>query len=98
MMKKEFENIIGACLLDDEEWDMIYTVYQFHPDIDDVNGKIQIAEIWLTDQINKYSNDIKNMFKKADKIRVLQNNITKAKIYQNSVAFWEQELQELQGV
>lgn len=96
-MKKEFENIIGASLIDDREWDVIHTVYQFHPDIDDVNGKTQIAELWLTDQTNRYSNDIEIMFKLADRIRYLIGNITKTRISQSQMAYWEQELQELQG-
>lgn len=97
MMKKEFENIIGACIIDENEWDMVHTVYQFHPEIDDVVGKKQIAELWLTDQTNRYSNDIKLMFKLADRIRFLISNVTKTRISQSQMAYWEQELQELQG-
>lgn len=46
MNRAEFEERVGNIELTDEEWNIIHTVYQFHPSIPDVNGKDHIATLY----------------------------------------------------
>ena len=94
-MKHEFEALANVCIIDDNEWDMIHTVYQFHSGIDDFDGKNQIVKLWLRDQDNHYSNDIETMFKEADEVRQLTRAITKARIYESNLPSMESKLKEL---
>lgn len=45
MLKSEFEALIGASVTP-AQWEVIDRVYTFHPDIQNVGGKDQIASIW----------------------------------------------------
>lgn len=45
MMKNEFEELLGQTVTS-EQYEVIETVYMFHPVIDDVKGKQQIVEFW----------------------------------------------------
>lgn len=45
MMKEEFENLIGKTI-SKNEYDIIEFVYMWHPAINDVNGKQQMADIY----------------------------------------------------
>src|SRR5574343_238655 len=47
MMKHEFEKLIGNEISEDD-WELVHTVYQWYPEIDDVKGKAQVAQLWLT--------------------------------------------------
>ena len=46
MMKQEFEKMVDR-LFSEETWEVIHTVYQFHPAINDVKGKKQMADLYL---------------------------------------------------
>lgn len=46
-MKQEFESKIGK-EIDHDSWCVINTVYTFHPSIDEVCGKQQIADLYMT--------------------------------------------------
>ena len=45
MMKSEFEELIGKAVSNDD-YRVIEFVYMYHPVIDPVSGKKQIAEMW----------------------------------------------------
>lgn len=45
MMKSEFEDRIGWAVTS-QEFEIISTVYTFHPSISDCNGKEEIAELY----------------------------------------------------
>jgi hypothetical protein len=45
MMRDELQKRLTGPTLLDWQWEMAHAVYQNHPDIDEVNGKGQIAEI-----------------------------------------------------
>lgn len=47
MTKQEFEALFKQGVRQDE-WEKIHTVYQFHPSIDEVEGKQQIADLLKT--------------------------------------------------
>lgn len=47
MMKDEFEKLIGKTVSDDD-YDIIENVYTWHPAIDEVKGKDQIATLYKT--------------------------------------------------
>lgn len=45
MMKNEFENLIHKSLTD-EEYELIETVYMWHPAIRNTSGKEEVAELY----------------------------------------------------
>ena len=76
MMKHEFENLINGVVQEDD-WEIIHTVYQWHPAICEVDGKRQIADLYLSLGMSV----IKDMLPRAEKIERLtqQLNILKHK-------------------
>lgn len=74
MTKDEFiSKITTDKIPTDEEYDVIETVYAFHPCIDNVKGKEQIAELY-----SKFGfRVIKDMKETAEKARQLEDKILK---------------------
>lgn len=74
MMKKEFEGLTGK-MVSDEEYSTIEYVYTWHPAIDDVNGKGQIADLY------KYygMTVIEDMVERAGKMEKLDGDLRAAK-------------------
>ena len=46
MNKQEFEELIRPVLITDVAWDIIETVYNFHPAIPNIDGKTVIAKLY----------------------------------------------------
>lgn len=45
MIKKEFEDMIGQ-IISDRDYEIINKVYQFHPMVNEVSGKEEVAELY----------------------------------------------------
>lgn len=45
MIKKEFEDMIGQ-IVSDRDYEIINKVYQFHPMVNEVSGKEEVAELY----------------------------------------------------
>ena len=71
MTKFEFLEASGLKGIPDSEYDIIETVYTFHPSIDAVKGKKQIAELFLLGGIRL----IRDMVPTAMKARELEDQI-----------------------
>ncbi len=71
MMKQEFTALIGVNL-PDHDWDIVQTVYQFHPAISDTDGKRQIADLYLSFGMLP----IIDMLERAQKIGLLKQKIS----------------------
>ena len=76
MNKQEFTDKVDGLKYEDineEDWDIISTVYAYHPMISDVNGKDEIAALY-----NKGGLGILiDMFGTADTLRLHEGNIQK---------------------
>lgn len=46
MLRSEFDNLIETKGPTDEQYEIIETVYTYHPAIDNVHGKHQVAALW----------------------------------------------------
>lgn len=57
MMQHEFEARINQKVTE-QEWSVVETIYTFHPAIDNVDGKDQIAKIWKKAADEATRNDI----------------------------------------
>ena len=71
-MKQEFENRIGATV-SESDYHIIETVYTFHPAIDNVMGKDQIATIYKTCGMRV----IRDMLPTAERAREIESKMTK---------------------
>ena len=74
MTKQEFLDKSGETFLTEEHWQTIEFVYTWHPSIQDVKGKEQIATLY---KIGGYR-VIKDMFPTAKKCQELDARIRKA--------------------
>ena len=87
MMKSEFTALIGA-EINDHDWDIVQTVYQFHPAISDTNGKRQIADLYRSFGMLP----IIDMLERAQKIGLLEQKISALK---QEIAFHRNEIEAL---
>jgi hypothetical protein len=67
MMKSEFEDRIGKKITP-ATWEIVQTVYAFHPRIKHVGGKDQIAAIYKNDGMSQ----IEDMFYRSERIQSLE--------------------------
>lgn len=75
MLQSEFENLIETRKPTDAEYEMIETVYMYHPSIDDVHGKMQVAQLWDT----AGSTVFEDMLPRAEACKVIDNKIRELK-------------------
>lgn len=80
MMKNEFEDLIGHPV-SNEEYSTIEYVYTWHPAIDEVNGKDQIADLY------KYygMTVIEDMVGRAGKMAELEEELEEAREKINTI-------------
>jgi hypothetical protein len=72
MNMKEFCDRAGIDMVEDEaNWQVIQTVYTYHPIISDVNGKDEIADLFKRGGIGI----LRDMYQTADEIRRHESNI-----------------------
>jgi len=71
MQKHEFEEKIGM-KVSDNDYEVIETVYTYHPSINDVNGKNQIVDLYA----NYGMRVIRDMLPTAEKAAVIENKIS----------------------
>ena len=71
MMKEEFEQRIGTTVTE-SDYRIIETVYTFHPAIDNVMGKDQIATIYKTCDMRV----IRDMLPTAERAREIESKMT----------------------
>ena len=71
MTKQEFENRIGATV-SESDYRIIETVYTFHPAIDNVMGKDQIATIYKTCGMRV----VRDMLPTAERAQEIENKMT----------------------
>ncbi|MCM1120082.1 MAG: hypothetical protein NC543_12080 [bacterium] len=45
MVKEEFQDMIGQ-IISDQDYEIINTVYNFHPSVNEVSGKEEVAELY----------------------------------------------------
>ncbi len=70
MMKSEFEKLIGMTICN-EKYRTIEYVYTWHPSIDDVKGKQQMADLYKIGGMSI----IKSMVDVAKKAQVIENKM-----------------------
>lgn len=70
MMKNEFENLIHKSLTD-EEYELIETVYMWHPAIRNTSGKEEVAELYKSFGLIIF----KDMFWRAMKLKEIDEEI-----------------------
>lgn len=70
MMKNEFENLIHKSLTD-EEYELIETVYMWHPAIRNTSGKEEVAELYKSFGLIIF----KDMFRRAMKLKEIDEEI-----------------------
>lgn len=75
MLRSEFENLIETRKPTDAEYEMIETVYMYHPVIDDVHGKMQVAQLWDTVGVTVFE----DMLPRAEACKVIDNKIRELK-------------------
>ncbi len=81
MMQVEFQNLIGETVTN-EEFEIINTVYTFHPSISETDGKKQIANLYKTFgyriikdmlataiQAEKYESEITNLYFRLEQVK-----------------------------
>ncbi len=89
MTKEEFlERTPGTEKPTQEQWDIIETVYNYHPSISETNGKSQIAYLYVGFGFRV----IKDMYPTANKAKEI---ITKMQIMKAKLEFLKDKLQEL---
>lgn len=71
MMKEEFEQRIGKTI-SNGDYKVIEAVYTFHPSIDNVRGKDQIADLYKIGGMRI----MRDMLPTAEKAKSLDENIT----------------------
>jgi hypothetical protein len=89
MMKNEFEKLIGNPV-SDEEYSTIEYVYAWHPAIDEVKGKSQIADLYMYYGMTV----IEDMVERAGKMEKLEGELMVA---QNQVAIIQNRIKMLRG-
>lgn len=67
MQRIEFETLINGTI-SEEDYSIVETVYNYHPSINEVNGKKQISDIYL----NLGMSVIRDMYPRAEKISELE--------------------------
>ncbi len=73
MIPQEFNELVGK-EVPDREMNIIQTVYTFHPAINDVGGKGQIAKLYLEYGMTV----IKDMLLRAERLMMLERELAKA--------------------
>jgi hypothetical protein len=73
MTPQEFNKMVGKEVTD-KEHNIIQTVYTFHPAINDVDGKGQIAKLYLEFGMTI----IEDMLPRAEKMMLLERELFKA--------------------
>jgi len=90
MMKHEFEALIGK-KIDGHEYDIIQTVYQWHPAISNTDGKRQIADLYLSLGMLV----IVDMLERAQKIGLLEQKIS---VLKQEIEHHRNEIKQLSNV
>mgnify|MGYP003292502259 CR=1 FL=1 len=75
MLKSEFDNLIETRKPTDAEYNMIETIYMYHPAIDDVHGKMQVAQLWDIAGVTVFE----DMLPRAEASKVIDNKIRELK-------------------
>lgn len=70
MMKTEFEDLIHG-VVTDEEYELIETVYMWHPAIRNISGKEEVAELYKSFGIIIF----KDMYPRAMKLKEIDEEI-----------------------
>lgn len=70
MMKSEFEDLIHGSVTD-EEYELIETVYMWHPAIRNTSGKEEVAELYLNFGMVIF----KDMYPRAMKLKEIDEEI-----------------------
>lgn len=70
MMKTEFEDLIHG-VVTDEEYELIETVYMWHPEIRNTSGKEEVAELYKSFGIIIF----KDMYPRAMKLKEIDEEI-----------------------
>ena len=97
-MKSEFEKLTGACVNDDT-YRVIEYVYMYHPVIDPVKGKQQIADLWKIGGFGLMADMIptaKRAEKLERKIRDLQDELDTVRGHLNDLKYGEYAIRELE--
>ena len=89
MTKQEFENRIGATV-SESDYRIIETVYTFHPAIDNVMGKDQIATIYKTCGMRV----VRDMLPTAERAQEIENKMTELR---TQLCEYEREYQALKN-
>lgn len=76
MNKAEFCNLTNQNFndIDDEDWEVIQTVYSYHPMISDINGKVEIAALFELGGIGLLA----DMYPTANEICLYESAIQRA--------------------
>lgn len=88
MLKEEFLNLIKSPEPTESAWELIQTVYTFHPSISDVGGKKQIAALWDIGGIRL----IADMLKTAERVRDILEKIA---VLKGEIARYEEDWQNI---
>lgn len=70
MMKTEFEDLIHGSVTD-EEYELIETIYMWHPAIRNTSGKEEVAELYLSFGLVIF----KDMYPRAMKLKEIDEEI-----------------------
>ena len=89
MMKNEFENLIHGSVTD-EEYELIETVYMWHPAIRNTSGKEEVAELYKSFGMVIF----KDMYPRAMKLKEIDEEIRSLDRAKNNLV---EELKRLKG-
>lgn len=88
MLKEEFLQLIKTPAPTESGWELVQTVYTFHPSIPDVGGKEKIALLWDIGGIRL----ITDMLKTAERVRNLEEHIAEHRAF---ISDYERQLQAI---
>ena len=94
MNKDEFCKLTGIKYegINEDDWNVIQTVYNYHPMISDVNGKKEIAALYKKGGMGLIS----DMFGTADEISCREHNIQLAGVNKEKIRLrFDRDLKEL---
>lgn len=88
MLREEFEHLITTKKPTDDEWELVTTIYTFHPSISEVVGKKQIAKLWDIGGVRLMA----DMVKTAERVRSIEEHIAEHRAF---IADYERQLQDI---
>lgn len=89
MTKSEFEYLIHGSVTD-EEYELIETIYMWHPAIRNTSGKEEVAELYLSFGLVIF----RDMYQRAMKVKDIEEEIRSLDRAKNSLV---EELKRLKG-